>query len=77
MMAKLCAVDLRPHRFTDLCAAQTSVARLNSIVLRADTANQLTYHLLADSASAVYLLACLIDSAAEFGGRLAETGYLV
>ena len=72
MLAKLCAVDLRPHRFDDLSIAQTSVARLNSIVVRADLGQQPVYHVLADSASATYMLSCLIDAAAEFGGRVTE-----
>jgi sarcosine oxidase, subunit gamma len=70
LLSKLCAVDFRPHRFDDLSIAQTSVARLNAIVLRADVEDRLTYHVLADSASAVYLLACLRDSAEEFGGSV-------
>jgi sarcosine oxidase subunit gamma len=77
MLAKLCAVDLRPHRFDDLSIAQTSVARLNSIVLRADIAERLTYHVLADSASSAYMLSCLIDSAGEFGGSVTDAGSLV
>ncbi|MBY0380631.1 MAG: hypothetical protein K2W78_01755 [Xanthobacteraceae bacterium] len=72
MLAKLCAVDFRTHRFTDFRIAQTSVARLNSIVLRADADGEPTYHLLADSASRVYMLACLQDAAEEFGGRTAK-----
>ena len=72
MLAKLCAVDFRTHRFPDFSIAQTSVARLNSIVLRADAGGEPTYHLLADSASSAYMLACLEDAAEEFGGRTAE-----
>lgn len=66
VLSKLCAIDFRPHRFDDLAIAQTSLARLNAIVLRADVEDLLTYHVLADSASAVYLLACLKDAAGEF-----------
>jgi sarcosine oxidase, subunit gamma len=67
MLSKLCAIDFRPQRFDDLSIAQTSVARLNAIVLRADIEDLLTYHVLTDSASAAYLLNCLKDSAEEFG----------
>jgi sarcosine oxidase subunit gamma len=66
MLSKLCAIDFRPHRFDDLAIAQTAVAGLNAIVLRADAEERLTYHVLADSASAVYLLDCLKDAAEEF-----------
>lgn len=68
LFAKLCAVDLRPRKFADLAIAQTSVARLNAVVVRADRGERLTYHLLADSASATYLWASLTDAAAEYGG---------
>jgi sarcosine oxidase, subunit gamma len=76
MLAKLCAVDFRPSVFSDLSIAQTSVARLNSIVLRADRENRPTYHLLADSTCLVYMLACLKDAAEEFGGRVKDAGTL-
>ena len=67
--AKLCGVDLRPHRFADLSIAQTSVAKLTGIVVREDIGTTIGFHLLADSASAVYLWDCLIDAMAEFGGK--------
>ena len=72
MMAKICGVDLRHGRFADLAVAQTSVARLNAIVLRADRGGAPDFHLLADSASAAYFLECLRDAAEEFGGRIAD-----
>lgn len=62
MMAKLCGVDLRRHVFADGAVAQTSVARLNGIVIRQGDA----FHLLADSASAEYLRTCVADAMAEF-----------
>ena len=68
MLAKLCAVDLRPRSFPDLAVAQTSVARLDAILLRADIGDCLAYHCLFDSASALYLWQCLIDAMAEFDG---------
>ncbi|GEO82876.1 sarcosine oxidase subunit gamma [Pararhodospirillum oryzae] len=67
LFAKLCAVDLRPRAFADGAVAQTSVARLNAIIVRDGAA----FHLLADSASAEYLWACLIDAMAEFQGSIA------
>jgi sarcosine oxidase subunit gamma len=72
MMAKICAVDLRHDKFADLSIAQTSVARLNAIVLRADIGTEPVLHLLADSASAAYFLDCLRDAAAEFGGKIVD-----
>lgn len=70
LFSKICAVDLRRHIFGDLAIAQTSVARLNAIVLRADVACHHVYHLLADSSASAYMLACLKDAAEEFGGKV-------
>ncbi len=72
MFAKLCGVDLRPHKFPLGAIAQTSLARLNGIVIRADLVNSggdcLAYHLLTDSAAAAYMWMCLLDAMAEWGG---------
>ncbi len=76
LFSKLCAVDLRPHAFGDMAIAQTSVARLNAIVLRADTNGRPLYHLLADSAASGYMLACLNDAAGEFGGKIVDASML-
>ncbi len=71
MMAKICGVDLRAHRFDNLAIAQTSVARLNAVVVRNDRGGTLAFDLVFDSASAVYLWDCLVDAMDEFGGRIA------
>jgi sarcosine oxidase subunit gamma len=71
MFAKICAIDLSLDRFPDLSIAQTSVAKLSAIVTRADIGNTPAFHILADSASALYLFDCLTDAAQEFGGSLA------
>jgi len=72
MFAKICAVDLRPHKFPELSVAQTSAARTTVIVIRDDLHGGeeavLGYHLLADSASACYLWDCLVDAMQEFEG---------
>jgi len=68
MFAKLCGVDLRPGKFADGRIAQTSLARMNAVVIRDDRGGVLAYHLLGDSASAEYLWDCLTDAMAEFAG---------
>lgn len=70
MFAKLCAVDLRPQKFSNLSIAQTSIARIASIVIRNDLSGACTYLLLTDSASAEYLWDCLIDAMQEFDGQV-------
>jgi sarcosine oxidase, subunit gamma len=69
MFAKICAIDLRPEKFPDLSIAQTSVAKISAIVVRADAGHLPAYHVLADSASALYFFDCLRDAAQEFGGQ--------
>lgn len=68
MFAKICGVDLRPHRFPNGSIAQTSLAKMSGIIVRADLGSTLSYYVLADSASAEYLWVCLVDAMAEFGG---------
>ena len=68
MFAKLCGVDLRLHRFADGTIAQTSIAKMSGVVIRADLGATPAYHLLADSASAEYLWHCALDAMMEFAG---------
>lgn len=70
MFAKICAIDMRTCKFADLSIAQTSVAKMSAIITRADLGQTPVYHVLADSAAALYFLECLLDAAREFGGRL-------
>lgn len=64
-LQKLCGIDLRAHQFPVGSVAQTSIARLNAIVIR-DPAD--AFHLLADSASALWFWDALLDAMAEFDG---------
>jgi sarcosine oxidase subunit gamma len=68
MLAKLCGVDLRLHKFPDGSVAQTSLARINGIVIRHDLGPTAAFYILVDSASGDYLWPCLIDAMAEFDG---------
>jgi sarcosine oxidase subunit gamma len=72
MFAKICGIDLRPEKFSDLTIAQTSVAKLSAIVVRSDIAGTLAFHVLADSASALYFFDCILDAAREFGGQIVD-----
>lgn len=68
MFAKLCGVDLRPAKFADGRIAQTSLARMNGMIIRDDQGGTLAYHVLGDGASGEYLWDCLLDAMAEFEG---------
>jgi sarcosine oxidase subunit gamma len=73
MFAKLCGVDLRAPAFPQGRVAQTSIARLNGVIVRDDRGDDQGgvpfFHLLADCAAAEYLWDCLLDAMAEFDGR--------
>ncbi len=70
MLAKLCAVDLRPQKFSNLSIAQTSIARIASIVIRNDLSGTCRYLLSTDSTPAGWLWDCLIDTMQEFDGQI-------
>ena len=69
MMAKMCGIDLRAHRFENHRIAQTSVARMNAILVRNDRGDTYAIDMVLDSASIVYMWGCLTDAMAEFDGR--------
>jgi sarcosine oxidase subunit gamma len=68
MFAKICGVDLRPQHFAVGRIAQTSLAKMSGIIIRADLGHTPAYYILADSASAEYLWGCLMDAMEEFSG---------
>jgi sarcosine oxidase subunit gamma len=70
MFAKICGVDLRPKHCPVGTIAQTSIAKMSGIIIRADLGSTLAYHLLADIASAEYLWTCVEDAMAEFDGGI-------
>ena len=68
-LAKVCGVDLREPAFPVGSVAQTSLARLSAVIVRADAGATPLFHVLGDSASAEYAWASLIDAMREFGGK--------
>lgn len=66
MLAKVCGVDLRARHFGTHSVAQTSVARIDAIVVK--DARYRGFHVLTDSPSAEYLWDCLLDAMAEWSG---------
>ncbi len=65
-MAKLCGVDLRSRVFPLGSIAQTSVARLNTIIVHHLLDSVEGYSILCDSASAEYFEAAVRDAMDEF-----------
>lgn len=68
VMAKLCAVDLRPQSFAADQIVMSSVGRINSIVCN-HQAEQPWFSIFSDSASAAYLWNVLLDAIDEFDGQ--------
>ena len=69
VLSKVCAVDMRPHKFDQFNVAQTSVARVNSIVIRLDQGETLCYFILADLSMNEFLWDGLLDAMQEFDGK--------
>ena len=70
MFSKLCAVDLRVSKFSNMSVAQTSMARASVIIIRWDFAETPGYFVLMDSSLAEYLWNCLLDAMQEFDGKI-------
>lgn len=67
-LAKVCGVDFRTHKFSERKLAQTSLARVNAIVLRNDFGTTPCFFILSDVSSAEYLWDALLDAMVEFHG---------
>lgn len=67
VLARLCAVDLRPARFADDAIAQTQVALTTALVTRVAGAAP-RYRLHVDTSLALYLWDRLCEVAADLGG---------
>ncbi len=68
VMAKLCGVDLSSPAFKPGMVAQTSVARVNAIVIHTGTVEMPALHILWDRASKAYFEGALRDALEEFAG---------
>ncbi|MDG2501838.1 MAG: hypothetical protein P8M77_05535 [Porticoccaceae bacterium] len=69
MFSKICAVDLRAHKFANAEVAQTSVAKANSIVIRHDLGSTQCFYILTDVSATEFLWDCLLDAMAEYQGK--------
>lgn len=69
VMAKLCGVDLRSSAFPPGSIAQTSVARINAIIVSHGVNGVPAFSLLCDIGYLPYLWDVLLDAMDEFGGK--------
>lgn len=69
MMSKICGVDLADKATPHHGVVQSSVARVNHIIIKDNIANTECIHLLSDSTFAEYMWFCLLDAMQEFCGK--------
>lgn len=70
ILAKVCGVDLRAASFPPGAIAQTSVARVNAIIIHHVIGSEQVFSIMSDSASATYLWGALLDAMAEYEGQV-------
>ena len=68
LLARLCAVDLRPRAFGDDAIAQTQLALSSVVIMRTSVAAAASYRLFIDTSLALYLWDVLNDVATALGG---------
>ena len=74
--SKVCAVDLRSGKFAQGEVAQTSIARVNAIIVRNDLGPTPCFYILSDVSSAEFLWLSLLDAMLEFKGAAVGTAAL-
>jgi sarcosine oxidase subunit gamma len=66
--SKVCGVDLRTHKFANGEVAQTSLAKINAVIVRQDLGATPCFHIFSDIASCEFLWDCLLDAMEEHNG---------
>lgn len=77
IMAKLCGVDLRENVFPLGGIVQTSLARVNAVIIHHAVFGENVFSVLSDVASARYLWGALDDALQEFGAGAGVLGKIV
>jgi heterotetrameric sarcosine oxidase gamma subunit len=67
VLAKVCGLDFFDTSFPDFHAAQTSLAKVRTLILRRDEDEQPTYYLIVSSSLAAYVWGVVQDAMQEFG----------
>ncbi len=70
MFSTLCAIDLRTDKFDNLAITQTSLARINTIIIRHDIGDTPAYYVLIENVSAEYCWDCIQEAMQEYSGQL-------
>ena len=77
IMAKLCAVDLSKEQFIPGQVVQTSVARVNAIVMNVGDDISEKFNILCDRTTSLYLWEVLEDAMREFHGKVVGVEALI
>ncbi len=68
VLSKVCALDFADAKFPNRHAAQTSLAKVRTLIIRMDTGPTPTYLLIVDRSLAAYVWDVLYDAAQEWDG---------
>jgi heterotetrameric sarcosine oxidase gamma subunit len=68
VLPKICALDFSDQQFPNLHAAQTSLAKVRALIIRADVNQTPAYALIIDRSLALYVWKVVFDAMREFGG---------
>ncbi len=77
LFSRLCAIDLRSHKFANHMIAQTSLARLGAIIIRQDIRDTNAFLVLVENVTAEYCWECLHDAMQEFHGQIIGVSTLI
>ncbi len=70
VLPKVCGLDFSARRFPNHYAAQTMLAKVRALVIRADISDLPVYTVVVDRSLAAYVWEVVYDAAREFGGIL-------
>jgi heterotetrameric sarcosine oxidase gamma subunit len=68
VLSKVCGLDFSVRRFPDHSAAQTMLAKVRALVIRADMGELPVYTVVVDRSLAAYVWEVVYDAAREFSG---------
>lgn len=68
VLPKVCGLDFADAKFPNCFAAQTSLAKVRTLIVRLDSADLPVYYLMVDRSLAAYVWDVVFDATQEFGG---------
>lgn len=68
VLPKVCGLDFADAKFANHFAAQTSLAKVRTLIIRLDSADMPVFYLIVDRSLAAYVWDVVFDATQEFGG---------